>query len=183
MGYFAAWAGTNSEKLFRKETEVQVMMNESRFTALAERNMDMVYRIALNAVGSAADAEDVTQNVMVRLYRADPDFESEEHAKRWLIRVAINESKRFMGLPWKKREASLEEVLNASAESDGLQRGLLREVAGLPPKYRVPMYLYYYEGYSVKEIAELTGRKVSTLQTRLARGREKLREVLEEEMK
>lgn len=159
------------------------MMNESRFTALAEKYMDMVYRIALNALGSAADAEDVTQNVMVRLYRADPDFESEEHAKRWLIRVAVNESKRFIGLPWKKREASLEEALNASAEIDGPRNDLLRKVTGLPLKYRMPMYLYYYEGYSVKEIAELTGSKTSTLQTRLARGREKLREVLEEEMK
>lgn len=159
------------------------MMNESRFTALAEKYMDMVYRIALNTLGSAADAEDVTQNVMVRLYRADPDFESEEHARRWLIRVAVNESKRLVGLPWKKREASLEEALNASAEAEGLQKSLLKKVAGLPPKYRVPMYLYYFEGYSVKEIAEMTGSKASTLQTRLAGGREKLREVLEEEMK
>ena len=165
------------------------MMNESRFTALAEKYMDMVYRIALNAVGSAADAEDVVQNVMLRLYRSDPDFESEEHARRWLIRVAVNESKRLVGLPWKKREASFEEVLNiadgtdGTDGTDGLQQGLLMKVAGLPPKYRVPMYLYYYEGYSVKEIAELTGSKISTLQTRLARGREKLRLVLEEEMK
>lgn len=160
------------------------MMNESRFTALAEKYMDMVYRIALNALGSVADAEDVTQNVMVRLYRADPDFESEEHAKRWLIRVAVNESKRLVGLPWKKREASFEEVLNAaSVEADGLQKDLVRKIAQLQPKYRVPMYLYYFEGYSIKEIAELTGSKTSTLQTRLARGREKLREVLEEEMK
>ena len=158
-------------------------MNESRFTALAEKYMDMVYRIALNALGSVADAEDVTQNVMVRLYRADPDFESEEHAKRWLVRVAVNESKRLVGLPWKKREASFEEVLNIADGSDGFEQGLLMKVAGLPPKYRVPMYLYYYEGYSVKEIAELTGSKISTLQTRLARGREKLRAVLEEEMK
>ena len=159
------------------------MMNESRFAALAEKYMDMVYRIALNALGSVADAEDVTQNVMVRLYRADPDFESEEHAKRWLIRVAVNESKRLVGLPWKKREASFEEVLNAaSVEADGLQKDLVRKIAQLQPKYRVPMYLYYFEGYSIKEIAELTGSKTSTLQTRLARGREKLREVLEEEM-
>ena len=159
------------------------MMNESRFTALAEQYMDMVYRIALNASGSAADAEDVVQNVMLRLYRSDPDFESEEHARRWLIRVAVNESKRLVGLPWKKREASFEEVLNIADGTDSFQQGLLMKVAGLPPKYRVPMYLYYYEGYSVKEIAELTGSKISTLHTRLARGREKLRAVLEEEMK
>ena len=97
--------------------------------------------------------------------------------------MAVNESKRLVGLPWKKREASFEEVLNIADGTDGFQQGLLMKVAGLPPKYRVPMYLYYYEGYSVKEIAELTGSKISTLQTRLARGREKLRAVLEEEMK
>lgn len=159
------------------------MMNESRFTAMAKIYMDMVYRIALNVLGNAVDAEDVTQNVMMRLYRADPNFESEEHAKRWLIRVAINESKRLVGLPWKKREASFEEALNIVAEADGLQKDIVRKIAELPPKYRVPMYLYYFEGYSVKEIAELTGSKTSTLQTRLARGREKLRAVLEEEVK
>lgn len=167
------------------------MMNKKEFTALAEGYMDMVYRIALNAVGSKADAEDVTQNVMLRLYKADPDFESEEHARRWLIRVAVNESKRFTGLTWKKREASFEEAFNASghasrdasAAADDLHKNLLKKVAELPSKYRVPMYLYYFEGYSVKEIAGLTGSKESTLQTRLARGREKLREVLEEEMK
>ena len=103
-------------------------------------------------MGSASDAEDVTQNVMLRLYRSDPDFESEEHARRWLIRVAVNESKRLVGLPWNKREASLEEVLNASAEEDDLQKSLIRKVAGLPPKYRVAMYLYYFEGYSVKAV-------------------------------
>ena len=156
------------------------MMNESRFTALAEQYMDMVYRIALNASGSAADAEDVVQNVMLRLYRSDPDFESEEHARRWLIRVAVNESKRLVGLPWKKREASFEEVLNIADGTDGFQQGLLMKVAGLPPKYRVPMYLYYYEGYATAEIAEFLQIPNGTARTRLARGREQLKKILKE---
>ena len=157
-------------------------MNTKEFESCYHKHFNFVYRLSFTYMKNQADAEDVTQNVMVRLYRADPDFESEEHAKRWLIRVAVNESKRFIGLPWKKREASLEEALNASAEADGLQKDLVRKIAQLQPKYRVPMYLYYFEGYSIKEIAELTGSKTPTLQTRLARGRENLREVLEEEM-
>lgn len=159
------------------------MMNEKGFTALAEKYMNMVYRIALNGTGSVRDAEDVTQNVMLRLYRSGPDFESEEHAKYWLIRVAVNESKRMTGLSWRRRETGYEEALNAFPAEDRLHRNLLHQVMELPPKYRVPLYLYYFEGYRVKEISAILGRSQSTIQTQLARGREKLRAVLQEELK
>lgn len=157
------------------------MMNEKEFTALAENYMDMVYRIALNAVGCGSDAEDITQNVMLRLYRTAPVFESEQHAKHWLIRVTMNETKRFVGLPWKKRESGLAEAATEFRTEDALQRNLLSCVAELAPKYRVVLYLYYFEGYAIREIAELLHRKESTVQTQLARGREKLKEVLKEE--
>lgn len=159
------------------------MMNEKEFTALAEKYMDMVYRIALNGSGGRSDAEDITHNVMLRLYRNAPAFESEEHAKHWLIRVALNESKRFASLPWKKRESGIQEAVRELPAEDILHRNLLREVAELPAKYRLPLYLYYFEGYSVKEIAEILGRNESTVQTQLARGREKLKEVLKEEFR
>lgn len=159
------------------------MMNEKEFTALAEAYMDMVYRIALNVVGNRSDAEDTVQNVMLRLYRSAPAFENEQHAKHWLIRVTMNESKRIVTLPQKKREAELDEAARDFAAEDSLQRSLLRQVAELAPKYRVVLYLYYFEGYSVKEIGEILGRRVSTVQTQLARGRDKLKEALKEEAK
>lgn len=159
------------------------MMNEKEFTSLAQRYTDMVYRIALNGTGGRSDAEDVTQNVMLRLYRNAPAFESEEHAKHWLIRVAVNEAKRFATLPWKKRESGIEEAAEAFPAEDTLHRNLLHSVAELAPKYRVPLYLYYFEGYSVKEIAGILERNESTIQTQLARGREKLKEVLKEELR
>ena len=73
----------------------------TEFTILAEGHMDLVYRVALNCVRHPTDADDVTQNVMLRLLRAGPQFESEEHARRWLIRVTANESKRLLSAPWR----------------------------------------------------------------------------------
>lgn len=132
--------GIISERLFKTNTEVWTMMNEKEFTALAEAYMDMVYRIALNVVGNRSDAEDTVQNVMLRLYKSAPVFESEQHAKHWLIRVTMNESKRIVALPWKKREAELDEAARSFAAEDSLQRSLLRQVAELAPKYRVVLY-------------------------------------------
>ena len=160
------------------------MRNDRDFTALAEQYMDMVYRIALNAVRCPADAEDVTQNVLLRLYRSNPDFETPDHAKHWLIRVTINESKRLISLPWRKRETGLDAAQECAVpDMEPGRSRILQEVMKLPVKYRLPLYLYYYEGYPVKEIGRVLSRRESTVQTQLARGREKLKAVLEEEEK
>lgn len=157
-------------------------MTREEFTALAEAHMSLVYRVALNCLKHPADADDVTQNVFLRLFRASPAFATEEHARRWLIRVAVNESKRLLTAPWRSRTAGLEEAAHLAHPEDGEKRALLRAVMELPEKYRLPLYLYYYEGYSVDETAELTGSKPSTVQTRLARGRDRLREALKGEL-
>ena len=153
-------------------------MTGEEFTALAQRHMGLVYRVALNCVRHPADADDVTQNVMLRLLRSGPRFESEEHARRWLIRVTANESKRLLSAPWRSRTASLEEAAHAAHPEDEERRELLRAVMELPNKYRLPMYLYYYEGYSVDEVAAILNSKPSTVQTWLARGRERLKDAL-----
>ena len=157
------------------------MEKDGELAALAERYLELVYRVALNCVGHQADADDVTQNVMVRFLRACPELESPEHARRWFIRVAVNESRRLLTAPWRRRTVSLEElsaVLPAGREE---QAELLEAVLSLPRLYRLPLYLYYYEGYSVEEVGELLGRRSSTVQTQLARGREQLRRKLTEE--
>ena len=164
------------------------MKNEKEFTTLAETYMDMIYRIALHVVQRPEDAEDVTQNVLLRLYRSGPEFDSTDHARHWLVRVTGNEAKRLVTLPHRKRETGMEDMAaEIAAESfpgaDSLHRELFQAVMDLPVKYRLPMYLYYYEGYAVREIAEITGSRLSTVQTRLARGREKLKHVLGEEWK
>ena len=86
------------------------MLTETEFTAAAERHLDMVYRIALNSLRHPADAEDAVQNTMLRLWRTDTDFAGEEHLRRGLARVAVNESRRIAAHPWRRRAVSLEEA-------------------------------------------------------------------------
>ena len=158
------------------------MLTDQEFSSLAQTYLDMVYRVALSCVGRPADADDVTQNTMLRLCRAKVSFESQEHARRWLIRVAVNESRRLLTAPWRSRTVSLE-VLEATLPAQPvLEREVLQAVLSLPKKYRLPLYLYYYEGYSVGEIGAILGRNPSTIQTHLARGRERLKAMLTEEV-
>lgn len=156
------------------------MLTEQEFTEAAERYLDMVYRIALNWFKNPADAEDAAQNVMLRLWRTDTAFGGPEHLRRWLARVAVNECKRISLHPWRSRTVPLEEAAEPVFE-DQPKRELYEAVMALAAKYRLPLYLYYYEGYSVNEVGELLGLKPSTVQTRLARGREKLKTILTEE--
>jgi len=156
------------------------MLTEREFTAAAEQYLDMAYRLALSACGSAADAEDAVQNAMLRLWRTDTEFESGEHLRRWIIRVTLNECRRITGHPWRRRSVPLESCPEPVLE-DREKRALWEAVAALPEKYRVPLYLYYYEGYDVNEVGELLDLKPSTVQTRLARGRERLKKLLTED--
>ncbi|WP_297870623.1 RNA polymerase sigma factor [uncultured Oscillibacter sp.] len=155
------------------------MLTEQQFTDAAERYLDMVYRIALNWFRSPADAEDAAQNAMLRLWQTDTEFRREEHLRYWLVRTTLNECKRISGHPWRKRMVSLENCPEP-VFSDPARQTLFQEVMELPMKYRLPLYLYYYEGYSVDEVGEMLRLKASTVQTRLARGRAKLRTQLEE---
>jgi len=156
------------------------MLTEREYTQAAERYLDMVYRVALNWFRHPADAEDAAQEVMLRLWRTDTAFQSEEHLRRWLVRVTVNECKRIALRPWRSRAAALEEC-DGPVFEDRERRELFEAVMELPGKYRVPLYLYYYEGYAVNEVGELLGLRPSTVQTRLARGREKLKKMLTEE--
>ena len=149
-------------------------MTERAFTAAAEHHLDMVYRIALNWFRNPADAEDAAQTAMLKLWQADTDFSDQEHLRRWLARVTLNACRDMARSPWRRHTVSLEE-LPEPAFSDEERRTIYRAVMTLPGKYRVPLYLYYYEGYSVAEIGELLHLNVSTVQTRLARARGKLK--------
>ena len=155
-------------------------MTEREFTAAAERHLDMVYRIALNYFRVPADAEDAAQTVMLRLWQTDGDFADDDHLRYWLVRVTLNVCRDVFRSFWRRRTVPLESCREPALDDSAHQR-LYQEVMALPAKYRLPLYLYYYEGYSVAEVGELLGLKPSTVQTRLARAREKLRGSLMEE--
>ena len=153
-------------------------MDGSGFTAAAEKYADTIYRIAFHSCKNPADAEDIVQNVLLKLYRTETDFESEEHLRRWVIRVAVNESKKLVCSAWFRKNVPLEEYAQSLEFAAPEESALFLAVMELPKKYRVPVYLYYYEGYPAKEAAALCGLKVSTMQTRLQRAREKLKKKL-----
>lgn len=155
------------------------MLTQQEFTTAAERYLDMVYRLARSNLSSPADAEDAAQETMLRLWNTDTVFQGEEHLRSWLVRVCINVCRDHTRSAWQRRVVSLEEC-KEPAFSDLVYQNLWNEVSALPAKYRLPLYLYYYEGYSVAEVGELLGLKVSTVQTRLARAREKLKTQLTE---
>ena len=156
------------------------MLTEREYTQAAERYLDMVYRIALNWFRHPPDAEDAAQEAMLRLWRTDTVFESEEHLRRWLVKVTVNECKRIALRPWRIRTAALEDC-DGPVFEDREKRELYEAVMELPGKYRVPLYLYYYEELSTQEIAAVLGRSPSTVRTQLSRAREQLKSLLLEE--
>ena len=155
------------------------MLNDKQFTAYAERYIDTVYRVAFNYIKSAADADDVTQNVFLKLLREKKDFESDAHVKNWLIRVTLNECKNLVKSRW-WRHASYEDYAASLSFDNAAQSELFYSVMALPKRYRVPIYLYYYEEYSTQEIAEILEISKNTVCTQLKRGRELLKANLQE---
>lgn len=153
-------------------------MEDEAFIQCVEKYGDAVYRVAFHSCKNRADAEDVAQNVFLKLYREEKEFESEEHLRRWVLRVAVNESKKLVGSAWFRRSVPLEEYAEALEFESPEESELFLQVMALPKKYRVPVYLFYYEDYPVKEVAALCGLKESTVQTRLQRAREKLRQII-----
>lgn len=134
-----------------------------------------LYRLALGYVRNSENAEDICQNAFVKLLGYRGEFESPENCKAWLIRVTINLSKNHLR---SKRSVQPEELSESFPALEKEEYELLETVMSLPPKYRAVIHLYYYEGYSVNEIADIIGSTASTVTTRLARARKRLKDML-----
>lgn len=156
-------------------------MDKARFTAAVGRYQNMVYRTALHALGSPQDADDAVQEVFLRLFRHKETFEGEEHLRRWLLRVTVNYCRDALKSPWRRRRVSWEKLPETPVFDKPQQAALYREVMALPEKYRTVLNLFYYEELSVREIGELLGVGDSTVTTRLARARRRLKERLGED--
>lgn len=153
-------------------------MTAGRLSELFALYGDDVYRFAYSFTRHAADAEDVCQSVFCRLAEGRTELEPGKE-KAWLLACTANACKnRFRFL---KRWASL--PLEAAADvPDGDSRAVLEAVLSLPEKYRAPVHLYYYEGYSQGEIADILGLRLTAVQTRMQRARAMLKEVLSDEI-
>ena len=135
----------------------------------------MLIRVACANIGSPADAEDIVQDVFVRLIKAQPRFQNTEHEKAWLIRVTVNLCKNHLKSGWHTRTTALEETAAAEAPDS-----ILDVVMQLPQNYRTVIYLHYYEGYSTREMAAMLRRRHSTVCSWLARARARLKDLLGE---
>lgn len=146
---------------------------------IAAKYIDTVYRLALARVKSPDYAEDVTQDVFLKLMQSKKKFESEEHVKAWLLRVTINCTKDLFMSSWMRRTEALDENISVeNEEKSDLYYALMR----LPQKYRTVIHLHYYEGYSVGEIASIVKAAEGTVKSQLHRGRELLKKIMEEEV-
>ena len=147
---------------------------------LTEKYFNMIYKLALSQTKDKQHAEDVCQDVFLKFLSSDKEFASEEHAKAWLIRVAINASKSIFTSSWFKKTVPLSEGENIAFETKE-ESDVFYAVADLPFKYKTVIHLFYYEDLSVSEIAKYLGIGENTVKSQLHRGREILREKLKGE--
>ncbi|HHY22867.1 MAG TPA: RNA polymerase sigma factor [Clostridiaceae bacterium] len=148
------------------------------FETFVTKHENRIYRTALAVTGNISDAEDMVQEAFLHAYEKAPEFESEEHEKAWLIRVTVNLCNSRLRSPWYKRRWPLLESYPATEPE---QHELLEQIMTLPSKYRTVIHLFYYEGYSIKDISGVTGQKESTVRCHLTRARQKLKSILKED--
>ena len=155
-------------------------MEETKFICVATRYRNTIYRISFNYFKNPHDAEDAVQDVLLKLYTSKKNFESDNHIRNWIIRITINHCKNILRMPWRRKNVTLDDVVEYKMVYTESENELLTEVLQLPEKYRLILYLFYYEEYSGKEIAELLHLSESVVTTRLSRGRSQLKLKLRE---
>ena len=162
-------------------------MNVTEYNSCVDKYLKMVYRISFHYFGNREDAEDVSQDVFLKLYSHNTKFESEEELKAWLIRVTTNTCHSYFRNPFRKRKTEIDEkeieniVGSSSSEQEIINRKVVMDaVMSLPERYRIVVYLYYYEEYSICQISNTLNIKETTIQTRLSRAREKLKSILKD---
>ena len=162
----------------QSDRPVDLVEKTNKIEEIIKRNENKLFRTAVAIMGNKSDAEDVVQDVFVKLFEKRLEFESSEHETAWLIRVAVNLCKSRLRSHWHKKTVPLLETYPAQTNE---QQEILETVLSLPSKYRTVIHLFYYGGYSTKEIAEITKQKESTVREQLTRARRMLKDFLEGE--
>ena len=137
---------------------------------------DLILRLSYTYLKSTQDGEDIAQTVLLKLLTGDKAFDSPEHERAWVIRTTVNACKDELRA-FRRKAAPLEEAADTPAPEPPRSE-VLDAVMELPEKYRTAVYLFYYEGYSAREIAGMTGRSESAVCAHLSRGRKQLRTML-----
>ena len=154
-------------------------MSQDYIRYILDTYSQTLIKLSYTYVRNVCDAEDIAQDVFVALLKRGKPFDSAEHEKAWLLRTVINKSKNHLRSGWIKRTVSLND--NADSETDNSmdeKTQVMEAVLSLPEKYRTVIHLFYYNGYSINEIAEIVGKKPATVGTLLARGRSLLKNMM-----
>lgn len=158
---------------------------QQRWNDLVEEYQTMLYRIAFSNMRNRADAEDAVQEAFLRYMKDEKPILSREHEKAWLIRTTIHICMDILKSSWRQKTVALDESLMVETKNVYLPYQIkddktLEAVLKLPVHYRNPIYLFYYEDYSIQEIAGVLNEKEGTIKTRLRRGREEVKKILTE---
>jgi len=140
-----------------------------------ENYHNMVYRLAFGCLGNRFDADDVTQDVFIKLYRHKKPLLCDEHKKAFLVRTTVNQCKDIHKSAWFRKRTELDESLPVHDNFDECEYELSEYIQKLKPHYRAVIFLHYYEGYTTSEIAKMLNVTQSTVTTRLSRARNQLK--------
>lgn len=155
--------------------------SQAEFEKILRKYGDSIYRIALVHTQNEMDAQDIVQEVFLKFARNASQFQSDEHIKAWLIRVAINMCTDLKRSAWNRKTTELNDECLPAEEFTTGESELYQAVMNLPVKYKDVIHLFYYEGYSIKEISRITEQKENAVKTQLSRGRVLLKELLKGE--
>lgn len=144
---------------------------------IVREHADMIYRIALQNVKNPDDASDIFQEVCLSLLTKNAPLSDDVHIKNWLIRVTINKCKNFRKSLWQNKIEPIENHLELASQQG---ESVMEEIYSLPKNYRNVIYLYYYEEYTIGEIASILGKSQNTVNSQLQRARKKLKKILED---
>ena len=140
---------------------------------------DMLFRLCVIMLKNESDAEDAVQETYIKFFQKAPSFESKEHQKAWLIRVATNKCRDT--LRFRIRHPQIDNEDLGKFVSNSSDCGILEALTTLPEKYRLVLTLYYIEEYRVEDIAKIIGRTSSAVKMRLQKGRKLLEEIYRKE--
>lgn len=156
------------------------LMDEFQARRLVNAYADMILRISYQYLKQTYDAEDICQTVFLKYITHNMTFDSIEHEKAWIIRTAINACKDHVKSAYFRRTVALDDAAQIPAPEIP-DTWLMDAMKTLPEKYRLSLYLYYYEEYTAREIAEIMGVSENAVTQYLSRGRRKLRTLISDE--
>jgi len=155
--------------------------NPTDFEAAVEEFSDLITRICIIKTGNRYDAEDCYQNVFIKLYTKPPRAENSEQLRAWLVTVAVNECRDLHRRRFFRDSVDLDDIAELAMVESEEDFGIIEDIMGLPAIYRDAVYLHYFEGYSISELAGILSCREGTVKSRLARGRALLKTIIEGE--